>query len=452
MRTIALALAILFSVSSHANQAAEKTCEQLIADLAGISPEGKELERIRKTKNDLEQALADDVRAQYRLLGVSQMRAVQIYERVLFLLARGDTRELVPLLRPYFSNVYDNFKILRAVGKQITALKAEHPVKRTELAELEKRFVQASKPFGEYYGGFDAFSGLLQSVVDGKGVDDAADIASDGDDTGKNIHMNLTSQPAKAAAKRALNVLKPSADPQWLPHLAKEDAEPSLDEIRAMFKHNIHAVIAKLQKDQKDQQYTHNVWRKGVHYLANFYLTLTDRSFIPERYRKWLVRLTGIAYDQMMIERYLDKVQAIVDVARNRSSTGNIILSDDDETLQLQTRLLMELRATGVGEDLLTTFARLGYHTDSWVNLKKYVDKKAEESKTATQAYVELAASMRDAEQRKAELGTLPFTYDPAARHQLIFVSIQLAWLAGTEEWVRHFGIPWSHQIANYLF
>jgi hypothetical protein len=179
---------------------------------------------------------------------------------------------------------------------------------------------------------------------------------------------------------------------------------------------------------------------------------MTDRSFIPERYRKWILRLNGVAYNSLMLDRYLDKIQAVIDVTRLESPSGNIVLASDEESLELQLQTLREFRATGIGEDFLVTFARLGWRTREWVNLKRYVKYQAELTRNDTNSYVALAAAMDLAEKKKEEIGELPFTYEPAARHELIFVGMQIAWLVGQEEFWRHWGASWVHQAANYFF
>jgi hypothetical protein len=39
-----------------------------------------------------------------------------------------------------------------------------------------------------------------------------------------------------------------------------------------------------------------------------------------------------------------------------------------------------------------------------------------------------------------------------AARHEPIFVGMQIGWLVGQEEFWRHRGAGWVHQATNYFF
>jgi hypothetical protein len=427
-----------------------RSCEALIADLSLFQIESDNLQKLRKEKVAVDEALADDIRKQYNVYSVAEMKSIRMYERVLLLIARGDIRELIPLLRPYFGAVYSNVNIMYQ-SLQDQKLYRNDPGKRAELKTEEKKFIEAAKIFGRNYRAFIGFKRLLEKVGAGEDIEDAADAATAlGKPEDQNILLNLRRDRARIAAKRALEILTSPTEQQWL--ISSSRVVRSDKFVSTMYMHSMDAKLASQKAELEEQRKSRSLFLKGVQHLANLYLNLTDRSFIPERYRKWILRLNGVAYNSLMLDRYLDKIQAVIDVTRLESPSGNIVLASDEESLELQLQTLREFRATGIGEDFLVTFARLGWRTREWVNLKRYVEYKAQITKSDTNSYVALAAAMDLAEKKKDEIGELPFTYEPAARHELIFVGMQIAWLVGQEEFWRHWGASWIHQTANYFF
>lgn len=428
----------------------KKSCEALIADLSAFQIESDNLQKLRKEKVAVDEALAEDIRKQYNVYSVAEMKSIRMYERVLLLIARGDIRELVPLVRPYFGAVYTNVNVMYRSLQDQKSMRGD-PDKKAALKSEEKKFIAAAQIFGRNYRAFIGFKRLFEKVAAGEQVEDATVAAAAvGKPEDQDILLNLRSDRARIAAQRALEVLTSPAEQQWL--ISESRIVRSDNFISTMYMHSMDAKLASQKAQLEEQRKSRSLFLKGVQHLANFYLNLTDRSFIPERYRKWILRLNGVAYNSLMLDRYLDKIQAVIDVTRLESPNGNVVLASDEESLELQLQTLREFRATGIGEDFLVTFARLGWRTREWINLKRYVHRKAEMTKGDSTAYVSLAAAMDLAEKKKDEIGELPFTYEPATRHELIFVGMQIAWLVGQEEFWRHWGVNWVHQTANYFF
>lgn len=433
----------------------EADCQALVTQLTHFTLNSDNLAKLREEKVAVDAALAEDIRNQYQLYSVTEMRAIKTYERVLLLLARGDTRELVPLLRPVFGAVYRNYHAMRGSLNEQDKLRADTSEEgKKKLAEEKARFIAAAKPFGENYGSFINFKRLLTKVsisTEENPVADAADAAElAGVPADAKILLNLNSKRARDAAKSALEILTSETEQQWLVSSTKR--VPSDRAVSIMYTHNMDAILAYQKKHLDEQRNSRNLFLKGVQHIANFYMNLTDRTWVPERYRAVILRLLGVAYNQVMLERHLDKIQAVIDVTRIVSPNGNIVLTNDEESMELQIITLREMRAATIGNDFLKTFAALGWRSREWMALRSYVKAKAEETKTDTTFYVDLLADMVDAENSRKHMKELPFTYEPAVRHELILATTQLAWIVGQEEFWRRWGAQWVHNAANYFF
>ncbi|MGZ6480487.1 MAG: hypothetical protein ACXWQE_14350, partial [Bdellovibrionales bacterium] len=118
-------------------------------------------------------------------------------------------------------------------------------------------------------------------------------------------------------------------------------------------------------------------WRKFLHFAAEFYLATTDKMPIPEGLRKFALTVTGIAYDDLMLYRYLGAISSVVEVTRYSNAKGDMVIDTNPEKLDDAIRALMEKDALATGEDFLVTFARIAYHTDAWVELMNRVAAKA---------------------------------------------------------------------------
>ncbi len=439
-----MAFAISFAAqSAEIDRKTQVLCENLADNIKVTLPGEEEQLKLKELKRALELEIATLVDERRNVARDTQIHDAQVYERAMILLTRGDVRELIPLLTPYFRAVYDNYEILEETYTQLRKAKERKKLDRAEIAALEKKIQAASIPFGQNYGPFTALYNLLTTVAAGEGAGKRNEIALQRSNEKQRILLNLLSPLAVASAKRALGILNPRTENLWTPAL-DDDGDPiDLIEIKTMFVGNIHALLAKLQRDADEQKRARKIWKRALYHLANFYLNLSDQDFIPERYRQSILRILGIAYDQLMLERHLGKIQALVDISRNRSPDGEIVLSSDVETMELQLKSLLDFDATAVGNDLLITFARVGYHTEVWINLKAYVNKKVEETSKTSTLYADLAQRMNEAEARAKELSTLPYMYKPAISHQLIFAGSQLAYLVLTEESLRRGLIPW---------
>lgn len=257
---------------------------------------------------------------------------------------------------------------------------------------------------------------------------------------------NLKTPAAISAARSVLAILNPEIETRWFASRKEIGRLPGQDELHTMFSHNIYALIAKLEKDLKDQREKNVWWRRLLNVGVDAWLNTTDRllpSFtikgttigVPESVRKFLLALAGIKYDQLMLQRHLPRIQEIVEVARVRTTDGNIVLLTDSERMELQLVKLQEFIANATGNDLLVTFARLNYHASTWTNLMRYVKAKADETGGYSNTYKDLYTRMQDAEKSRKSLGYLPYLSKVTNTDHLLFLSLQAAYSLGIEEY-----------------
>lgn len=446
-------------IIEQGNDEEKQMCEALVVELNAFKLDSDNLENLRKEKLAVDAALAEDIDKQYRIYGVSEMRAIKKYWRVVSLIARGDTRELLPILRPIFGAVYTNANIMISSLDELKKLRNGPVIENQAAADRhaaklkaeKEKYVAAAKLFGANYPDFIRFKRLLQKTIDSEPVEDAADAAvAAGKPEERVVLLHMTTKRAKDAATSAMKILTSPFEQQWLVSSTKRIIPDSM--ISTLYVHSMDAKLAFESKNLEDQKGSRNIFLKGVQILADFYLHATDRSWVPERYRVWILRAMGVAYRSLMMERYLDKIEAVVNSTHAIEPNGDFVIETDNETLELAMKTMREFRNTGVGNDYLKTFALLGWRTDEWLALKRYVKKKADATKDETTAYTKLYADMVDAEKERDSMPEYTFAYEPATRHELMFVGTQIFYLLAQEEFWRRWGIDWFHQAANYFF
>jgi hypothetical protein len=482
----------------------EKACTELLSSLRFSAPSAEQSPSLLDEKRELENGITDAVDRSRGLNRATNIKGMQIFERGMSLLARGNVDELVTLIQPVRQIVQKNAKIIRDNKAKIEALGLNG--NREEIATLEQEYQAASIPFGENYGTYVMFMSLVQSVAEGNGIGSGTNIPLQHRDGAENtVIFDLTSPAAVTAAKRVMGIVDPRVEMRWLPNMEAEVYSPSVEELRTIFSNNIYALIAKLRRDLDEQKKDQRWWVKTIRLVADAYMNITSIDFIPEKYRKWVLRLTGIPYDQFMLERYLDKIQAVVEVARVHSKEGKVLLSTDQETMNLQIKTLLEFDSQAIGDDLLITFARIGYHTDTWVNLLKAVQAKAgplgavvdakdgkegkdgkdkdtakdtkdpkdikdlsdvkdpkEPKKPAptnptgtvdpNNPYGVLYQRMVTAQKRAKELGGVTYIYEPAISYKAMFAGLQITYLLATEEVIRNWAGSYFTHLFHYLF
>ncbi|MGE0527819.1 MAG: hypothetical protein AB7G93_17105 [Bdellovibrionales bacterium] len=426
-------------------------CPAILAAMKAVAPDAAASAKLLEEKHDLEIRMGRMIAQRQGLSHQTRIRGTQIFERALSLLARGDASELAMLIQPISLVMLKNAKILRDTAVQIETLRATSTADRLELARLEEKFRGASVPFGENYGTYVMLMSLLASVVEGKGVSNSGPIPlqARGAETDPVI-FDLTSAAARETAQAVQAILDPHVETTYLPNSAVSVYSPSVDEFRGLFQNNIYALLAKLRHDLAEQQRDRRWWVRSIRVVADAYMNVTSAQIIPERYRKWILRVAGVPYDRFMLEKYLDRIQALVDVARVRAPDGNVVLSTDPTTLDLQIKTLFEFSTHGVGDDFLITFARIGYHTDVWSTLLTAVQKKG--AGDANSAYTHLHQRMLNAQKRAMELPGLPYIYESTVTYKIVFASLQIIYLVGTEEAVRHWIGPFFYRMYHYFF
>lgn len=420
-------------------------CELLITNLRAAAPQtAAEQEAIAMRKLELEAGLAQSVEGRYQVTRATRVEFIQVFDRTALLLARGETQELVSLLTPFFKPAADSFKTLKRTSAQMTEELAKNRPNRRRLAELDYEFQTASRTYGEVYGGFKSLFSLLISVSLGRGADETTEIILQRSTFEQPVFIDLLLPISRATALEVLRILHPRMDDSWMPNIARDEDGESVDlrEYKTMFRFNVYALIAKLERDMREEREANAEWRTVLNYVSNFWVGASDQKWIPEWARKAFLTVMGLTYDRMMLERHLGKIQAVINVSLNRAPDGKLVLSTDAETLHLQLTLLKELSSSTRGTDLLVTFARISYPMEVWTNLMREVDRKAKDTASYTDQYVHFAVQMRDAEKRAKEMGSLSTIYPSAVKHQVIFASVQLIWGVAGEEAIRQGLLP----------
>lgn len=464
-----------------------EVCDEVLALAKAASPLSEESLELIKKKRELELALVSEVEADYRLVRQTDVKGRQQWERLIFLLARGEYEEVLLMLRPHVYQLTDQYYELIDLAKNIQTAASESVPNAETLFSLRRQYETASASFGIVYGTYKVLWSTLESVKAGNGLKELEELPLVASGQGKLV-FDLTSPVAQSTARRVLSILNVESERRWVPNVvgsAMDRPQPTLAEVQTLFRNNIYALIAMLSRDLEEQKRSQKSWVRVMHNVANFYLNLTSYEFIPERYRKVLLKMAGIAYDQLMLERHLDKIQAIVSVARAKTETGNLMINTSADIMDLQIRTLLEYDAVSVGDDLFITFARIGYHTDVWTNVVVAIESKAKGYASVSSSpdedqeedleierqtekptkkvkkksnspkrgdpnqYAHLLKRVRTAEVRAQDLGPLPYAYNPSVSHELRLALTQLGYLVATEEGVRHFAWPWIQSLLG---
>jgi len=429
-----------------APQTISPMCTALLAGLKMATPSALQTDEAIREKRALELANGAAVAEQNQLVRIAQVTQMQTWERLMFLVARGAKEEALQMLRPNYYATMDSVKILMDIEKQLEGVTENSP----EWIALRSKFEAASVPFGENYGLFNQTMQSLLSIQAGKGTNLNAIVAAVSTSDKNQMVLDLTSDTAKKTADYILKVLNLDNERKWLPN-APADTQPAFQDIQFQFRNNIFALIASLKQDNEEQTGLQSKWIRTVGFFADLYLNGTAKIHLPESARQVVLYFVGIAYDQIMQRRYLDKIQAVVSVARLADQQGNIVLTSDQTVMDLQIKTLREYLGTSTGNDLLITFARLAYHTESWAHLMAAVKAKADaeagnESATGSKMYSVLLARMKDAETRAAAMNDLPYVYPENYPSQLRFALGNMALaIGGSTEFTQHIGWPLLH-------
>lgn len=411
-----------------------------------IDNEPEHAEYIRALENKIDKRTL----AVHSRLRPTQVRGLVRFERILFLLARGDSDELLGLVRSSANEGRSSYEDLTELAPEIDKLqKVTNPTEeqQVQLTELEVKFLAQSRIFGESYGLVKSAMELLESVSKAQGIPDLNGIipthgmkapelgSKEKKDEPKTI-LDLSTPQAVTAATRVLAILKDNKS--W-----------SIDDFRTMFKNNKYTLRSKLERDLDELVGMQRLWRRASHVIAQVIMTGTNKiPFLPEKYRHLLMALMGMRVNQFMMDLHLSDIQAVVKVGRVRSSDGKLVLLRDESTLNLQIQTLMDIDATTSNDDLLITFARLQYHKDSWNNIFLEVERKSKNSDEPV-AYKHLHKRMESAQIAAEKLGPLPYIHEPALDRQVQLLIAQTAYLIATEEGVRHFVWPSVQQFLQ---
>ncbi len=391
----------------------------------------------------LEASIDRQTRSSNQPLRPTQIRGSVKFETALFFLAGGKSEQLVGLIRTPANNLDSAYHDLIELAKRIEPLHKTDVFALTDeqarqLVELEVQFMVASQQFGEDYGFVKNMIELLQSVAAGQGVPAMALFPTHTftSEQKPRVVLDLTTPRAKEAAARTLNIIK-------------SNGLPEVQKIREMFLNNKYALRAKLERDEAELKSMNRIWRKAANAVAQALMTTTEKiPYLPEKVRVLLMRAAGMQVKQFMFNFYLGRIQDIISVTRVRTDDGKIALLNDEPMISEQILELNEAAASGIGEDLLITFARLPYHRESWLNLLTEVEKRAKVDGPAGQEAKHLLARMTAARDAARKLGDVPYVHEPAKGQELQLLVAQGAYLLITEEATRHWLWPF---LQNFL-
>ncbi|MGE4131919.1 MAG: hypothetical protein AB7F86_09790, partial [Bdellovibrionales bacterium] len=337
------------------------------------------------------------------------------------------SESIVPLIRPAAVMAQLAFKKLVRLSVEIAKLREkfkEDPTSHEALVKAELEFLTESRNFGENYGFVKNALILLESVAAGQGVPDMVGLVTH---SGKKalVSHDFSGDAAVAAAKDVLSVV-------W-----RAASAADVDALRNMFASNRYALRAKLERDLRELNKIHRKVNRFAYFLAKGWAAGTQK--IPEKYRHMLLRLMGMKTDSFMRDFYFGHIQELVNITRRRTADGKLIVIQDPEAIETLVRAVRERVAEfRTTNDLLITYARISFFSDSWRQLRQAVEAKKNEDPTYATLYKKIVA----AEKAAVRAGEIPYVYTPDNSQEIQLVIAQLTYALATEEAVRQWLWP----------
>jgi len=353
----------------------------------------------------------------------THINGIRDFEQVMFLLAQGDSDSVIPIVRTAAFNVDDSSRRLNELADFIVPVQkmgALSEANTKKLVDAEKEFLKQSQILGDSYGAAKNMLMLLESVAAGKGVPDVGDIVTyEGDVSQAEVVLDLSGKHSIAAAQRALDLI-------W-----KWNNLPDLSTMKQAFGNNNYAIRAKLERDVTELKGLDSITRKTVNIIAWLATTTTDMiPRLPEKYRQIAMRLAGMQVDKFMKELYVGRIQRLVNITRRRTPDGKLVIVNDPQALDtLAAAVKAQMPATWAN-DMLTTYARLGYFSKSWKQLKAVLEETAKNDPL----YAKLATMAEDAQKGAISAGDLIYVYEKDGKHEATLLLAQAGYQLAIEE------------------
>ncbi len=371
----------------------------------------------------------------------THIQGIVNFEQVMFYLAQGNSNEIVPLIRTAATLVDGAHQELVSLAKEISVLHKNEKLDDKQAASLvnaELRFLSASQIFGDNYGFVKNTVLLLESVANGKGVPDMSGMVTysgtDAQMTDAQVILDLSGEASIETAKEVLDFV-------W-----RWNGFADATQLRAMFANNRYALRAKLERDVTELRSIKRLWRRASYFWAQVLMSGTDKiPYLPEKYRQLALRLAGLQANQFMKDLYLGHIQSLVDISRRRTPDGKLVVINDARTQDVIAKAVRDRISATVANDLLTTYSRLGYFTESWQQLKAVIKAKAAKDPS----YQRLLNKIEAADKAGASAGDMPYLHRPNNGQELQLLLAQTAYLIGTEEGVRHWIYPFVQNLLH---
>jgi hypothetical protein len=383
-------------------------------------------------QNERDKAVTQDG----NVIRLAAVKGLQLQEKLWLYLQAAKFDQIITFVRPQLTAVNALYVNVLRFGKQVNSTALDAP----EYLERRRLFEEESAKFGIAYGDYHTILRTLVSVASGEGMlsglNPVPNVA--GDPT--RIAYNLNEPGAINTAKRVLSVIDPEGSNAQL--FINDDADnrpwgtaPNLASVEYMYHHNIYAVLGKLRNDVDQQKAVSTRFRKIMYWLANAYLSGTDR-WLPESWRPYIINAVGAGYDVLMLEKYLDKIQFVVFAARRIDKDGNVVDMTSDTAVNLLIKTLNKFNSQADGNDFLETFVRLRFLSDVWAPLASSVAQKAVAMKKLdgenSNVYFDLVARMRDAEAKAKTKKDLDYLDDPETMNHIKMAMVNAVYTVTT--------------------
>ncbi len=336
-------------------------------------------------------------------------------ERIMLYLDSGERDKIGAILKPKHREIV--FR-LREMGRLAQAL-VENPT----AISLIKEYQTHSVAFGKVYDQYKTHLNLLISVAEGKGIHNLYGkiprIRSQ--QFGNYIIYDLTSPLARETAKMALSTIDAFEDAFYAnsenASIVTKAKNFSRD-LRVVFRGGLSPIngVFEFRVEQIKKRNT-LMLRMGKH-VSYAYLKALSFSRVPDRYKKYVMMIAALSYDRLILERYLGNIQEVTEITRGVSEKGMLVNVSDPVLVEKQLRLLLDLNASGLDDELLVTFARIPHFKGVWANLMKMAHDMSQGAQGYTQSYTKLYERMQHAEGEAHKMGDLSYIFEaPLGRH-----------------------------------
>lgn len=263
-------------------------------------------------------------------------------------------------------------------------LRKIHETPVADRGPLLEQYQAASKKLGWSRRRYALVMGTLSSIASGRGLLDSAHAPEIGEseELGENqgpkstvakMVYDLTNARVVARAKKVIELLDHQNMQRGLMALNETETGadanrlvyPSLAVVNTIYEHNLYAKLADSQHELSEQEYESKplVWLGQFISDAAVNGSVSVTSMLPASVGRSVRTLIGIGNRDSVLTRYLPDIIDIIRITRVMDSKGNLVISTDNEYLDLQLQRLFENNASTPNNELLTTLARLTWHT-----------------------------------------------------------------------------------------